>query len=86
MGSNPDDALVGEGSKAEGTGGVGNKVEESADGGDHEVGAVRGDTVGDGTHAVLADTVALCGGRGEGEGKGKGSRGQSGLRWRKRRI
>jgi hypothetical protein len=47
VGGNPDNTLVGD------------EVEESSDGGDHEVGAVSGDTVGDGTHAVLTDTVAL---------------------------
>jgi hypothetical protein len=59
VGGNPDNTLVGESRETDGTGGVGDEVEESSDGGDHEVGAVSGDTVGDGTHAVLTDTVAL---------------------------
>ena len=59
MGSDPDDTLVGKSGKADGTSSVGDEVEESTDSGDHKVGSVSGDTVGDSSHTVFTYTVSL---------------------------
>lgn len=59
VGSNPDVADVGEGRETDGAGGVGNEVEEGTAVGDD--GAVGRETVHDGTHGVLADTIADVG-------------------------
>ena len=56
VGSDPDDAVVRESRETDGTDGVRDEVEESTGGGD--VHAVGGQTVHDGTHGVLSDTVA----------------------------
>jgi hypothetical protein len=56
VGSDVDDTNAGEGGETEGTGGVGDEVEESTTGGDD--GAVGSETVHDGGHGVLTDTVA----------------------------
>jgi len=59
VGSDPDNALVGQSGKSDGTGSIRNEVEESTDGGNHEVGSVSGDTVGDSSHTVFTYTVSL---------------------------
>ena len=56
VGGDPDDADVGESGQTDGTGGVGDEVEESTTIGDD--GTVSGKTVHDSTHTVLTDTVA----------------------------
>lgn len=56
VGSDVDDTDAGEGGQTEGTGGVGNEVQESTTGGDD--GAVGSKTVHDGGHGVLTHTVA----------------------------
>lgn len=53
---NPDEADVREGRKTDGTGGVGDEVEESTAIGDD--GTVGRKTVHDGTHGMLTDTIA----------------------------
>lgn len=70
VGSDPDDSDAGQGRQTDGTGSVGDEVEESTTVGDD--GSVGGQTVHDGTHTVLTDTisdvssgvVAEAGGRG----------------------
>ncbi|ROV88950.1 hypothetical protein VPNG_10195 [Cytospora leucostoma] len=56
VGGDPDNTVLGERGQTHGTGGVGDEVEESTTVGDD--GAVGGETVEDGTHSVLTDTVA----------------------------
>ena len=56
VGSDVDDTDAREGGQAEGTGGVGDEVEESTTGGDD--GTVGSKTVHDGSHGVLTHTVA----------------------------
>ena len=56
VGGDPDNANLGQGGKTDGTGSVGNEVEESTTSGDD--GTVGSETVHDGTHGVLTDTVA----------------------------
>lgn len=56
VGGNPDDLVVRESGESDGTGGVRDEVEEgSAEGNDGTVGV---ETVHDGTHGVLSDTVS----------------------------
>jgi hypothetical protein len=55
VGSDVDQTLVGESGETDGTGGVGDEVEESSTSGDD--GTVGGQTVHDGGHGVLTDTV-----------------------------
>jgi hypothetical protein len=55
VGGDVNDALLGESRETDGTGGVGDEVEESTTGGDE--GAVCLKTVHDGGHGVLTDTV-----------------------------
>lgn len=56
VGGNPDDALLGQGRQTHGTGGVRDEVQEGTTVGDD--GAVGGQTVQDGAHTVLTDTVS----------------------------
>lgn len=56
VGGDPDDWVAGKGRQSEGAGGVGNEVQEGTTVG-LVVGAESGDTVHDGTHGVLTDTV-----------------------------
>lgn len=56
VGGDPDDALLGQGRQTDGTGGVGDEVEEGTTVRDD--GTVGGQTVEDGTHTVLTDTVS----------------------------
>src|SRR5690606_9600053 len=56
VGGNPNDLVVREGRETDGTGGVGDEVQESTTIGNS--GTVDGQTVHDGTHTVLTDTVA----------------------------
>ena len=57
VGGDVDGTDAGEGGQTDGTGGVGDEVEESTAGGD-DVDAVGSETVHDGGHGMLADTVA----------------------------
>lgn len=56
VGGNPDGADLGKGGETDGTGGVGDEVKESSSVWDD--GSVCGETVHDGTHGVLTDTVS----------------------------
>ena len=56
VGSDVDDTNAGQRGQTDGTGSVGDEVEESTTGGDD--GAVGSETVHDGSHGVLTDTVA----------------------------
>lgn len=56
VGSNPDGADLREGRQTDGTSAIGDEVEEGT--GVRQDGAVGGETVHDGTHGVLTDTIA----------------------------
>ena len=56
VGGNPDSADLGKGRETDGTGSVGDEVQEGTTIGDD--GAIGGHTIEDGTHTVLADTEA----------------------------